>query len=153
MEASGERALPNLAATEAAAARLASRLRQGDAVFLQGGLGAGKTVFARVVLRALGFAGEAPSPTFNLVLTYDTRAGTVWHFDLYRLSGPEEVRELGLEEALDDGIVLIEWPERLGAFAPSERLEIELAPGLRKSARRLRWRAYGARPAELGGML
>lgn len=153
MEVCGELALPDLAATEAAAARLAPRLRPGDVLFLEGGLGAGKTAFARGVLRALGVVEEAPSPTFNLVLTYDAPAGTLWHFDLYRLNAPEEAYELGVEDALAEGIVLIEWPDRLGSLAPAERLEIELAPGRRKGARRLRWRAHGSRAAALGRAL
>src|SRR3546814_8521562 len=78
-------------------------LRVGDVVFLRGGLGAGKTAFAREVLHARGVAGEAPSPTFNLVLVYDTAQGVVWHFDLYRIETPEEAFELGLEDALVDG--------------------------------------------------
>lgn len=153
MEACGELALPDLAATEAAAGRLAPHLRPGDVLFLEGGLGAGKTAFARGVLRALGVAEETPSPTFNLVLTYDTPRGTLWHFDLYRLAAPEEAYELGVEDALAEGIVLIEWPERLGPLAPAERLEIELAPGARTGSRRLYWRARGARAAALGRRL
>ena len=153
MEACGELALADLAATEAAAARLAPHLRPGDVVFLAGGLGAGKTAFARGVLRALGIAEEAPSPTFNLVLTYDAPVGTIWHFDLYRLAAPEEIHELGVEDALAEGVALIEWPDRLGPLAPAERLEIELTPGRRGGARRLRWRAHGGRAATLGRLL
>lgn len=153
MDAGGELRLPDLAATAAAARRLAPLLRPGDVVFLQGGLGAGKTAFAREVLRGLGVVGEAPSPTFNLVLIYDTPRGALWHFDLYRIEAPEEVFELGLEDALADAISLIEWPERLGPLAPAERLELELEPDGDEEARRLVWRAFGRRPATLGRAL
>lgn len=153
MELRGELRLPDLAATEAAAARLAPLLRPGDVLFLQGDLGSGKTTCARAVLRALGVAEEAPSTTFNLVLTYETARGPVWHFDLYRLEAPEEAIELGFEDALDQAIVLIEWPERLGPLAPPERLELTLAPEADPGARRLVWRALGARAAELAGAL
>ncbi len=107
-------------ATEALGAALAERLKPGDVVGLKGELGAGKTTLARAILRAA--AGDpdlvVPSPTFTLVEVYDTPRGTYWHFDLYRLEAPEQVYELGWEEALAGGIVLIEWPERLGALLP-----------------------------------
>ncbi len=150
MDAGGELSLPDVAATAAAARRLAPQLRPGDVVFLQGGLGAGKTTFAREVLRSLGVDEEAPSQTFNLVLTYETPRGAVWHLDLYRIEAPEEVFELGLEDALSDAICLIEWPERLGVLTPAERLELELAPGTHEGGRRLIWRAFGARAVALG---
>jgi tRNA threonylcarbamoyladenosine biosynthesis protein TsaE len=153
MDAGGEASLPDLAATAAAARRLAPLLRPGDVLFLQGGLGAGKTTFAREILRALGVAEEAPSPTFNLVLTYDASQGPVWHFDLYRTETPDEVLELGLEDALADAISMIEWPDRLGPLAPAERLELEFAPGAGEGARRLLWRAFGDRAAVLGAAL
>src|SRR5471030_3213873 len=103
-------ALADETATAALAAALARRARPGDVITLGGPLGAGKTRFARGFITALGVADEVPSPTFTLVQTYETASGMVWHFDLYWLTGPDEVRELGLEEALIDGIVLIEWP-------------------------------------------
>ena len=118
---------------EAATARLgravARELRRGDAVHLKGGLGAGKTTLARAAIRALTTPEEeAPSPTFTLVQTYDGPEFPVAHFDLYRLSGPAQTDELGLEEAVDDGAVLIEWPERLEGRRPSRNtLEVELA--------------------------
>jgi tRNA threonylcarbamoyladenosine biosynthesis protein TsaE len=118
----------------AAAAALAPRLRAGDVLFLRGGLGAGKTAFARALVRALcGDAALAvPSPTFTLVQTYDTPAGALWHFDLYRLKTPDEIYEIGWEDALSGGLVVVEWPERLGndgdsPLAPPDRLEIRLA--------------------------
>lgn len=118
--------MPDAAATVTVAAALAKLARRGDVFCLIGDLGAGKTTFARGFLRALGIEEEIPSPTFNLLLTYDTAPGTVWHFDLYRLSSPDEVIELGLEDAFADGICLIEWPDRLGPWLPEARIEIHL---------------------------
>ncbi len=112
--------LADEAATEQLGAMLAERLKPGDVVGLKGPLGSGKTTLARAILRAA--AGDpdliVPSPTFTLVEVYDTPRGTYWHFDLYRLEAPEQVFELGWEEALTGGIVLIEWPERLGELLP-----------------------------------
>src|SRR5258707_11005791 len=102
-------------ATERLGATLAARLRPGDVVGLQGELGSGKTTLARAILRAA--AGDpdliVPSPTFTLVEIYETPQGTFWHFDLYRLEAPEQVFELGWEDALAEGIGLIAWPRRL----------------------------------------
>ncbi len=111
------------------AAGLAGNLQSGDIILLRGNLGSGKTVFARALVRALaGDPGlEVPSPTFTLVQTYDTAAGALWHFDFYRLKDPEEIYELGWEEALAGGIVLAEWPERLGSLVPPAYLDIHIA--------------------------
>ena len=121
--------LPALAATEALAGAVAALARAGDAILLAGELGAGKSAFARAFLRAAsGDPGlEVPSPTFTLVQSYDTRIGTVHHFDLWRLDGPAGLAELGWEEARDD-IVLVEWPDRLGALRPTEALTLALYP-------------------------
>lgn len=121
--------LPDEAATERLGDELAKRLRPRDVVALQGGLGAGKTTLARAILRAAsGDPGLiVPSPTFTLVEVYDTRRGVFWHFDLYRLETPEQVFELGWEEARADGIALVEWAERLGMLLPTERLTVTLA--------------------------
>lgn len=114
--------------TEGLARRLAPLLAPGDVIFLRGSLGAGKSHFARTIIRALTRPdAEAPSPTFTLVQTYEAPRFEIWHFDLYRLKREEEAFELGLEEALEGAVSLIEWPERLGASAPGERLDIELA--------------------------
>lgn len=119
--------LPDEDATAALARRVADALRPGDVLCLGGDLGAGKTAFARAAIRHLsGAEVEVPSPTFTLVQTYATAAGPVWHFDLYRLSGPEEVTELGWDDALAEGITLVEWPDRLGPLLPPDRLEITL---------------------------
>jgi tRNA threonylcarbamoyladenosine biosynthesis protein TsaE len=118
--------LGDLAATEALGAQIAAGLRIGDAVALQGDLGAGKTTLARAILRALGVAENVPSPTFTLVQTYETPGLVVRHYDLYRILNPRDVDELGLEEALEEGAVLIEWPERAGDRLPADTLHIVL---------------------------
>jgi tRNA threonylcarbamoyladenosine biosynthesis protein TsaE len=132
-----ELGLPNPAATAQLAERLASVALPRDVIALRGTLGMGKTEFARAFIRRLGLPEEeVPSPTFTLVQSYDTEAGMIWHFDLYRLSQPEDVWELGFEEALEDGILLIEWPERLGAALPARRLDLTLLPGDTPQTRR-----------------
>ena len=122
-------ALPDLAATQRLGAKIAAALQRRDVVTLEGDLGVGKTELARAILRSAADDAEltVPSPTFTLVETYDTPAGsTIWHFDLYRLAAPEDAWELGLEEALVEGISLIEWPENLGHLLPGSRLNIRL---------------------------
>jgi tRNA threonylcarbamoyladenosine biosynthesis protein TsaE len=129
--------LPDLAATGRLAARLAPRLRPGDALLLEGPLGAGKSAFARALLRALAGdpALEVPSPSFTLVQTYDLPGGLeAHHFDLYRLSGPAEVAELGWDAARD-GLVIVEWPERLGVLRPADALVLQLAQGAAEEER------------------
>lgn len=117
--------LPDLAATERFAAALSPLMHAGDVIALGGDLGAGKTAFARALLNARLGPVEVPSPTFNLVLTYEGTDGLpIWHFDLYRLEDPEEALELGIEEAFAEAASLIEWPERLGTMMPAERLHL-----------------------------
>ena len=118
--------LPDLDATSALGARIAAQLGVGDTVALQGDLGAGKTTLARAILTALGVDEAVPSPTFTLVQGYDTPRLSISHFDLYRLKSPREMDELGLEEALETGAVLIEWPERAEGRLPADRLTVEL---------------------------
>jgi tRNA threonylcarbamoyladenosine biosynthesis protein TsaE len=118
--------LPDAAATTALGAALAPYLRQGDLLALAGDLGAGKTTLARGLIGALGYHGPVPSPTFTLVQQYDTDPVPVWHFDLYRIAHRDEVIELGYDEARADGIILLEWAERLGADLPTTRLDIQL---------------------------
>lgn len=131
--------LPSEAATAAVGRSLALLARPGDVLALSGDLGVGKTVLARAFIRArCGHVDEIPSPTFTLVQLYDPTPPfmtTVYHFDLYRLNGPEEAFELGIEDAFADGISLIEWPDRLGDLLPAARLDADLryadAPGHR----------------------
>jgi tRNA threonylcarbamoyladenosine biosynthesis protein TsaE len=119
--------LPDEAATTALGTRLAGAARPGDVIALFGDLGAGKSTLARGLIRArAGQDIDVPSPTFTLVQTYATPTLPVWHFDLYRLERAGEVRELGLEEAVD-GLSLIEWPERMGDDLPRARLEVRLS--------------------------
>ena len=120
--------LPTREATHALAARIAGLARPGDAILLEGPLGAGKSEFARAFLRAITAdpALEVPSPTFTLVQTYDSPRGPIHHFDLWRLDGPAALEELGWDDLRHD-IVLVEWPDRLGLLAPSDSLTIRLA--------------------------
>jgi tRNA threonylcarbamoyladenosine biosynthesis protein TsaE len=119
--------LPDLAATEALAERVARVARAGDCILLDGPLGAGKTAFARAFLRAAAGdpAMEVPSPSFTLVQIYDTKIGPVFHYDLWRLDGPNALTELDWEDALG-GVVLVEWPDRLGILRPAGALTISL---------------------------
>ena len=111
--------LPDLAATEVLAARIAAALQTGDVVALSGGLGAGKTTLARAIIGALGHQGEVPSPSFAIIEVYDPppiRLRVV-HADFYRLEDPAEMRELGLDDYRADAALIAEWPEHAGGFA------------------------------------
>ena len=111
--------LPDLAATEALARRIAGDLRAGDVVALSGGLGAGKTTLARALIAALGHAGEVPSPSFAIIELYDplsVRLPLV-HADFYRLDDPAEVEEIGLDDYRQGAALIAEWPEHAGGFA------------------------------------
>jgi tRNA threonylcarbamoyladenosine biosynthesis protein TsaE len=112
--------------TEAFGQRMAQLLRVGDVVALYGDLGAGKTTFARGLLRGLGFEGDVASPTFPIVQPYEELALPVWHVDLYRIEHPAEIEELALDEALEDGALLIEWPERIGDALWANALRLTL---------------------------
>lgn len=128
----------NQAGMEALARTLASMAKPRDVILLYGDLGMGKTVFSRAFVQSLTSPDEdVPSPTFTLVQLYDTDKGTIWHFDLYRLKQPDEVYELGFEEALSDGISLIEWPERAERLYPRNRLEIRITAGDASDERRI----------------
>ena len=115
-------------ATQHIAARLAERLSAGDTLLFTGDIGAGKTHFCRALIQAaLGYAEDVPSPTFTLVQVYEVHQSEIWHADLYRLSNPDEVVELGLAEAFDTAICLVEWPDRLAELAPENALSIFLS--------------------------
>lgn len=123
--------LADEASTLAFGRRLASVVQPGDVITLSGGLGAGKTTLARGLLAALDLEGEAPSPTFAIVQVYDppeTRL-PVAHIDLYRIEHPDEAEELGLGELRADHLLLVEWPERLGAEEWQDALQLRLEPG------------------------
>lgn len=120
--------LPDLRATEALALRLAPHIRAEDAILLSGPLGIGKTSFARMLLRSLcrDPEMEVPSPSFTLVQIYDAPAFPVYHYDLWRLESEEDLIELDWDEARE-GVVLVEWPERLNRFLPENALHISLS--------------------------
>jgi len=131
--------LPDLDSVARLGAAIAQEARVGDILALSGDLGAGKTTLARAILSSLGLAEEAPSPTFTIVVTYDAPPLRlpVWHVDLYRLEEPEETVELGLDEAFDTALSLIEWPERMEGFMPADRLWLALAPATNGKGRTL----------------
>ncbi len=121
--------LTDEAATLSAGANLAILLRAGDCVLLQGDLGAGKTTFVRGLLQAKSADTlDIPSPTFTLVQIYPFADATFYHYDLYRLAEDESnelaLTEIGFFDALNDGIALIEWPERLGDQRPADTLTL-----------------------------
>ena len=119
-------------ATAALARWIAPQLAMGDCLLLPGPIGAGKTHFARALIRHLlaaqGLAEEVPSPTFTLVQTYQAGALEIWHCDLYRLSSPHEALELGLDDAFQTALCLVEWPDRLGSLTPEGALTLRLDP-------------------------
>ena len=151
--ASADLILADIDATQRLGQRLAALLGPGDVIGLGGDLGAGKTTLARHIIVALaGRAMEVPSPTFTLVQAYDVAAFTLWHFDLYRIEQPNDVLELGLDEALDHGVSLIEWPERLGPLIPAERLDVVLSQGSGEDSREVHLAAHGSWVGRLPGI-
>lgn len=120
--------LPEQSTTEKLGRIVGTALRAGDVVLLDGPIGSGKTAFVRAAIAdRMRYSEEIPSPTFTLVQTYEADE-RIWHSDLYRLSDPDEIAELGLEEAFVDSIVFIEWPDRLGPFLPDRYIAVSLAP-------------------------
>ncbi len=111
------------------AVSLGALLQPGDCILLDGPIGVGKTHFSRHLIQStLHVPEDVPSPTFTLVQTYYTQVGELWHADLYRLSNLDEIEELGLTEAFDNAICLVEWPDRLGSLAPIHALTLKLRP-------------------------
>lgn len=109
------------------AAALAPHLCAGDVILLTGDVGAGKTHFARCLIQAaLAVPEDVPSPTYTLVQTYPGRSSEIWHADLYRLTDVAEVIELGLADAFETAICLVEWPDRLGEMVPAQALSLTL---------------------------
>jgi tRNA threonylcarbamoyladenosine biosynthesis protein TsaE len=148
-------ALPDLAATAGLAKALAARAVLPDVIALWGDLGLGKTTFARAFIQNRpggDSVAEVPSPTFNLVQVYELPTAPVWHFDLYRLTDPEDAWELGIEEAFSTAITLIEWPDRLGGLLPAERLDVDLRPGSEATSRHARLRGNGGWAKRLEGL-
>ena len=133
------------------AAALAPRLRAGDFLALHGELGAGKTAFARALIRALMDSPdeEVPSPTFAIVQPYTGQRSALHHYDFYRIADPAEADELGLDDALAAGVVIAEWPERLGGRLPPHRLDISLADGDSATTRHMMLTGQGAWAARL----
>lgn len=110
------------------ARRLGEVLHPGDTILLEGPIGAGKTHLCRALIQSLSDGPvEVPSPTFTLIQTYQTRKFETWHADLYRLGDPGEIAELGLDDAFETHVCLVEWPDRLGNDTPQRALHITLA--------------------------
>ncbi len=142
-------------AMERLGAAIAPLLRTGEALCLFGQLGAGKSTLARGLIRALTSPDEdVPSPTFTLVQTYATPGLTIAHFDLYRLKSAQEAFEVGLDEALETGAVILEWPERLDGALPPDRLDIALSHhGEGRAAVLTGWGAWAERTQDLKAYL
>ena len=150
--------LKDEAATGAFAQSCAAIARAGDVVALAGALGAGKTAFARAFINAIARRNDAPpeevpSPTFTLVQIYEFTRDTVWHFDLYRIDGPDRLPELGLDDAFADGISLVEWPDRLGVFLPPDRLELDFSFGAEDRGRDCGIVGHGAWADRVKGLI
>ena len=134
----------NEGATEALAVKIAEICGVGDMIALYGNLGVGKTVFARAFIKARTSEDEeVPSPTFTLVQTYECDPVPIYHFDLYRLNTFDEILELGFEDAMANGSVLVEWPERLGPYIAPDRLDVEIRQGVRSDQRSIRLTGHG----------
>lgn len=124
--------------TTAYAIALAPELCAGDSILLIGDVGSGKTHFARAIIQALLEVPEdVPSPTFTLVQTYEAAETEIWHADLYRLTSVFEIEELGLTEAFDTAICLVEWPDRMGELTPSTALTLTFTHGDEEGERHL----------------
>ncbi len=137
--------LPDEQATTALGAALAGKVMRGEAICLWGPLGSGKSTLARGLIRALTRPDEdVPSPTFTLVQFYEGPDFPLAHFDLYRLTSASEAYEIGLDEALEDGAALIEWPERLEEDLPHDRLDIVFDTDHESGGRQVRLVPHGS---------
>lgn len=147
--------LPDPSATDRLGRALALHAQPRDVIALFGDLGTGKTSLARALIQTLlaadGAMEDVPSPTFTLVQTYETTALPIWHADLYRLSDPSELIELGLEDALDTGLLIIEWPDRMGDELPVDRLDVLLEE--KGEGRTVRLTAWGSMWEERMGLI
>ena len=119
---------PDEASTVIFGKKLAQMAKQGDVFALFGTLGMGKSVLARAFIQSLTGAEEVPSPTFTLVQSYDAPDFEIFHYDLYRIKSPEEIFEIGMEEAMYQGVSLIEWPEMMGGYLPRNCFRVEITP-------------------------
>ncbi|WP_299349137.1 tRNA (adenosine(37)-N6)-threonylcarbamoyltransferase complex ATPase subunit type 1 TsaE [uncultured Shimia sp.] len=136
--------------TCALAQKLGPLLGAGDVLLLEGDIGAGKTHFARSVIQSLLREPEdVPSPTFTLVQIYDAAPFEIWHADLYRLTSPDEVVELGLVDAFEDSLCLVEWPDRLAELAPATALTLSFKMGEEAGVRHLSLSASDPRWADV----
>jgi tRNA threonylcarbamoyl adenosine modification protein YjeE len=144
--------LTSEAETEALGRGLARLIKGGDMITLAGVLGAGKTVLARAIIRHFLPGEEVPSPTFTLVQTYETPRFPIWHVDLYRVKALSEVRELGLDDVADRGVLLIEWPDRMAALLPADRLDIVFEGGDAGDERSVKIIARGDWVARIGDL-
>lgn len=132
----------------ALAVAFSAHLKGSDCLLLSGPVGAGKTHFARSIIQAMmardGQVEDVPSPTFTLVQVYETSVGEVWHTDLYRLTHVDELTELGLDDAFETAITLVEWPDRLGSAKPERHLDLTFSmPDIESDVRVLEIRAVG----------
>jgi len=136
--------LPHEQATYALGKKLAKHIAIGDVITLSGGLGSGKTCLARGIIQTLLTTPQAvPSPSFTLIQSYDTTP-PIWHVDLYRLDAIRDISELGILEAIEYAALVIEWPEKIIAYLPDNRLDILLEPICDFSQRRATLTAIGA---------
>lgn len=144
--------LANEAETTRLGVAISGHLEPGDCLLLEGPIGAGKTHLARAIIQArLAIPEDVPSPTFTIVQTYDVGSVEFWHADLYRLNDVSELVELGLEDAFQNAVVIVEWPDRLGDMAPEDALHIALSD--EDDGRRIKMTSTSLRWQKLDGVL
>lgn len=127
----------SLEQTKKLANQISQIIENGDVVTLSGDLGTGKTTISQILIKNITGDENVTSPTFNIVQTYEGKNKKIWHLDLYRIEEERDVYELAIEEMLDDGIVIIEWPEVADNLLPTDRLEVELSYCQEKGKRRI----------------